>query len=344
MKRVLLGMSGGVDSSVTAVLLQRQGYEVLGATMLLNEEQQGLDDARYVCQKLGIEYYIIDGKKEFKKYVINNFNNEYIEAKTPNPCVECNKHIKFDFFYKKAKELNCDYIATGHYAKCEYSEKYNQYVLKVAEAEKKDQSYFLYGISKKVLEHVIFPLGNYKSKDEIRELAKKMELPVASKSDSQEICFIQDNNYAKYVCKKCNICPKSGNIVIYNDGKKEIIGKHNGIINYTIGQRKGLGIAYKEPLYVIKINKDNNELVVGTKENLYKKILYANNLNFLIPTYNNMQVWAKIRYRAEKSKAKINFEKDNVKVIFEEPQRAITPGQSVVFYDDDILIGGGIIY
>ena len=250
-KRVLLGMSGGVDSSTSAVILKNKGFEVVGATMRLWEDEsiedsESIKDARKVCEKLGIEYHVIDLRNEFREKVINNFMCTYMCGKTPNPCVECNKFMKFDKFYEIAKELNCDYIATGHYAKIEYSEKYKEYVLTKSNEEKKDQTYFLYGINKNILPYIIFPLSEFNDKEEIRNIAKENELEIAKKKESQEVCFIPDNNYTNFLSKNYTNFKKEnkkGNIVL-SDGT--ILGKHSGIINYTIGQRKGLGISYKE--------------------------------------------------------------------------------------------------
>lgn len=300
-------------------------------------------DAKRVCDKLEIPHYTLNYKEEFKKYVIDNFINCYKCARTPNPCVECNKYLKFDCFFEKAKELGCDYIATGHYAKIEYAEEYKRYVLKKSNAEKKDQTYFLYGIPKNVLEHVLFPLADYENKDDIRKIALKYDLQVAKKKDSQEICFIPDNNYIGFLNKNIKDKPKQGNIVLTNG---EILGKHKGIINYTIGQRKGLGVSYKEPLYVIDINPKTNEVIVGEESKLYANELIATNLNWLAidKLKEPIELEAKIRYRAKESTCTVEpVNEDRVKVIFNKSQRAITKGQSVVFYKNGIVIGGGII-
>lgn len=385
-KKVLLGMSGGVDSSVSAILLQKQGYEVIGATMRLWEDEKvekenneensenskinksektmdnsvdsSISDAKKVCEKLGIEHHVFDLREEFKKRVVNNFICTYMCAKTPNPCVECNKFMKFDAFYKIAKELGCEYIATGHYAKCFYSEEFKSYVLTKADAEEKDQSYFLYGIDKEILPHVIFPLSDFNNKEEIRKIAEENGLEVAKKKDSQEVCFIPDNDYIGFLRRehakdnenimndiklKENIVSKNGNIVLSSG---EILGKHTGLVNYTVGQRKGLGVSYKEPLYVLKLDKEKNEVVVGTEKELYADTLYANELNFLLNIkdgINNLEIEAKIRYRAKPAKAILNVENGIAKVKFYEEQRAITPGQSVVFYLNNIVLGGGKI-
>lgn len=355
-KRVLLGMSGGVDSSVSALLLQNAGYEVIGATMKLwepGDETEGestccgstaVFDAKRVCDKLGIPHYTLNYKEDFKCNVVDKFIEDYENAKTPNPCIECNKYLKFKCFYHKALELECDYIATGHYARTEYSEKYNQKVLKRSNESKKDQTYFLYTIPKNEIDHIIFPLQDFTSKQDIRKIAEEAGLSVAHKKDSQEICFVPDNNYQAFLRKYMKKEIKPGDIVLKGG---QILGKHNGLINYTIGQRKGLGIAYKEPLYVINLDIEKNEVVVGSEEELYSNTLYANELNWTVNVdlKNPIKCFAKIRYRAKEARATIYVEDaSKVRVEFEEPQRAITIGQSVVFYDDEgIVLGGGKI-
>ena len=354
MKKVLLGMSGGVDSSVSAIVLKEMGYEVIGATMKLWEDKCNPEieggccsfsatyDAKRVCDKLGIPHYTLNCEEDFTHYVIDDFIHCYKNCKTPNPCIECNRYLKFGAFYQKALELGCDYVATGHYAKIEYSPKYHQYVMKKSEAKQKDQTYFLYRIPKEVLPHILYPLESFQDKEEVRKLAERYELKVAHKKDSQEVCFIPDNNYVGFIKKNSPQSFQKGNIVL-KDGT--ILGTHEGLIHYTIGQRKGLGIGYKAPLYVIDLNKEKNEVVVGEETDLYQKELQATDCNFLldIDLSKPQEVMAKVRYRAKEAKAILTMEKNIAHVVFEEPQRAITPGQSVVFYIDDVVLGGGKI-
>ena len=346
-KKVLLGMSGGVDSSVSAILLKEQGYDVIGITLQLfagsccNLETNL--DAKNVCKYIGIPHITYDLRNEFKCNVIDDFINEYKNCRTPNPCIECNKHMKFGAMFEKAKELDCNYIATGHYAKIEYSEKYGQNVLKKSNSVAKDQSYVLYNLPRKMLDNVLFPLGNFTSKEEIREIARKHNLRVANKPDSEDICFIPDGNYKKFLEENSDLKPKEGNIV---NKYGEILGKHSGLYNYTIGQRKGLGISYKEPLFVIGFNKEKNELIVGTNEDTYKNEMIVNNLNWLLVDRlkEKCEVGVKTRYSTKETKATIEqIDKDIVKVTFEEPAQRITPGQSAVFYIDDVVLGGGKI-
>lgn len=344
--RVLLGMSGGVDSTVSALLLKKQGYEVIGVSLNLVDDKIN-EDAKKMAEKLGIEFYMYDGQKVFNKNVVDKFVESYLDTQTPNPCVECNKYIKFGLLNSLAKDFNCDNIATGHYANVEYCEKFKKYLLKKSKADTKDQTYFLHAIDKEVIQKILFPLSDFASKDEIRKIAQDNNLEVYKKPDSQEICFIPNDDYVCFIKNKTKQDFKSGNIKLDNG---EILGKHTGLIYYTIGQRKGLGIAYKEPLFVIKLDKQKNEVIVGTKDKLFSKQLYANNLNFFIDIKEDeiLEVKAKIRYRANPANAKVSFKLDKygntlAKVEFEEEQRAITKGQSVVFYIDDYVIGGGKI-
>lgn len=352
-KKVLLGMSGGVDSSVSAILLKQQGYEVIGITMKLweanNDEQENCTklsselDAKKVCDTLEIQHYTFDFRDKFQGKVIDNFICEYANCRTPNPCIECNRYMKFGEMYKKAKELGCSYIATGHYAKVEFDEEYQKYVLKKSNSIGKDQSYVLYNIDKDLLSHILFPLGDFETKDEIREIAKQNNLEVANKPDSEDICFIPDGNYKKFLEKNSNIKPKEGNIVNRNG---EILGKHNGLYNYTVGQRKGLGISYKVPLFVIGFNKEKNEVIVGEENELYRKEMKVGNVNLLLvdKIEKPLDVMVKIRYASKPAEAIITqTEAGIMQVIFKEAQRGITPGQSAVFYIDDVVVGGGKI-
>lgn len=284
-----------------------------------------------------MRHYILDFRKEFKECVINNFVNTYKKGMTPNPCIECNKYMKFGLMYKKAKELGCKYIATGHYAKTAYSEKYGRWVIKKANALSKDQTYVLWRIPKEIIEYIVFPLGNFQSKDEIRNIARDHNLQLNNKSDSEDICFIPDGNYKNFLEHNSMIKAKKGDIVNL-DG--EILGKHYGLYNYTIGQRKGLGIQNKVPLFVLAFDKIKNQVIVGEEKDLYKKEVLAKNINMLLfnKFKNLIEIKTKTRYSAKPTEAKLLQDGRNIKVIFKEPQRAITPGQSIVFYMKDVLV------
>ncbi len=338
-----MGISGGVDSSVSAILLQEQGYDVIGITMELQEEKEQIKDAKKVCEQLKIPHYVVDYKKEFEKYVIKDFCKNYANCKTPNPCIECNKYFKFGAMWEMAKKLGADFIATGHYAKTEYSSKYKQLVLKKSDSVFKDQSYMLWSIKKDIIPKIIFPLGKYTSKEKIRKIAQEYNLLIADKPDSQDICFIPNGDYKTFLERYANFKNKRGNIVTRNGN---VLGVHNGLYKYTIGQRKGLGVSYEVPLYVIDFNEEKNELIVGEENELYKNEIEVTDLNWLIENEPEdlTKIFVKTRYKANFAMATINkMENNKLKVIFDEPQKALTPGQSAVFYDGEIVLGGGKI-
>ena len=356
-KQVMIGMSGGVDSSVAAALLLERGYKVIGVTLKmweegLDESNQNIDgsccsltaieDAQRVAKQLNIPHYVLDFKETFKSSVVDYFIDEYTKGRTPNPCVACNKHIKFEALLQKAASMEVDYIATGHYAKIEFDPARKRHLLKKSKTSAKDQTYFLYNLTQEQLSRTLFPIGDY-TKDQIREIAERLNLAVASKPDSQEICFIKNNNYIDFISKNSNYVPEPGDFV---DKGGNFLGQHSGIINYTVGQRKGLGLSFGKPMYVIGLNAKENTVILGDDKDNYSSSLIATDINFI--AFDNldgpMQVKAKIRYAAKEAEATINPEGDGrVRVEFSVPQRAITPGQSVVFYKDDIVLGGGII-
>ena len=339
MKKVVVAMSGGVDSSLTAALLQNQGYKVIGVTMRLKDENFEIEDASEVAEKLGIEFHVVDFREDFKKSVVNYFIAEYLNGRTPNPCVKCNHEIKFGKLFEFAESLNANFLATGHYARIIFEN--NRFKLKKAVDLKKDQSYVLYNLNAEKLSKILFPLGEF-SKTETRELAEKLNLPVAHKKDSQEICFVPNDDYKSFLQ---NFAPNSdafqaGKII---DTSGKILGNHNGFANYTIGQRKGLGIAAENPLYVVKIDAENKKVIVGKNEETFSKNLTAKNIHWIYEPDFTKIFDAKIRYGFRTARCKIFDEKNLLRVEFLENQRAITPGQSIVFYDGDELIGGGII-
>ena len=344
MKKAAIALSGGVDSSVSALLLKQAGYEVVGFTakLLEGDFSQVVENASKVAEKLDIPFYSVDLSEYFKENIINYFNNSYRNGETPNPCIMCNKLVKWGKLYEFAKEKGCEYISTGHYA--DIKEKDGQYLLYPAKNSKKDQLYFLYNIPSEVLSKTIFPLSKFSSKDEIRQIAAENDLPSKSAKDSQDVCFIQSTTSSKYIN---NIIEhKKGDFVLYTTGEK--IGVHEGASKYTAGQRKGIGIAYSEPLYVIKTDVSKNIVYVGVKADTYSEKVFAKNVN--IHDYsvnNNFSADVKIRYnmKAESAEVKLNSDNKTAEIIFENPVSGVAKGQAAVFYDkcDGHLIGGGVI-
>lgn len=350
MKKALIAMSGGVDSSVCALLIKNNGYECIGVTMKLIGDgiapscctDDDINDAISVCDKLEIPHYLFNFSDNFKEYVIDTFVYAYENGCTPNPCIECNRHLKFDRLFKEAENFDCDRIVTGHYARVVFDEKSGRYLLQKALDTTKDQTYVLYSLSQNQLSKAYFPLGSM-TKDEVRALANDGDFINANKKDSQDICFIKDGRYTEFIEKYTGKCYPEGDF-INTDGK--ILGKHKGIIRYTVGQRKKLGLVLPDPLYVIDVCPDTNTVILGKEEHLFKRELYAHKINLIsVPKIDGeMRVKAKIRYRHPEAPATlIQTADDEIKLIFDEPQRAITRGQSVVFYEGDTVVGGGII-
>ncbi|MBO5524909.1 MAG: tRNA 2-thiouridine(34) synthase MnmA [Roseburia sp.] len=355
-KKVVVGMSGGVDSSVAAYLLKEQGYEVIGVTMQIwqdedefTQEENGgccglsaVDDARRVAERLEIPYYVMNFKQEFKKNVMDYFTAEYLRGRTPNPCIACNRYVKWEALLNRSLEIGADYIATGHYARVEQLNN-GRYAIKNSVTAAKDQTYALYNLTQEQLSRTLMPVGAY-TKDEIREIAENIGLMVAHKKDSQEICFIPDNDYAGFIDRERGAeVPPPGNFV---SPAGEILGVHKGITHYTIGQRKGLGIALGHPVFVTEIRPETNEVVLGSNEDVFTTELFADHLNFMaLPDIKDGTVLkAKIRYSHAGSLCKVTRTgEDELHCEFLEPVRAVTPGQAVVLYDGDYVAGGGSI-
>jgi tRNA-specific 2-thiouridylase len=351
-KRVLVAMSGGVDSSVACALLKKKGYDVIGISMKLWPKEEcgyhqetsccsleAIRDARFVSERLSIPFYVLDFHKEFKKEVIDYFSSEYLKGRTPNPCILCNEKIKFGILIKKAQELNARYVATGHYAAIEYNKARGRYILKEGVDKRKDQSYVLFSLTQDQLSKIIFPLSNL-TKDKVRMRARRMGFLIHNKHESQEICFVQDD-YVNYLKKHFKNKIKPGPIL---DEKGDILGTHKGVPFYTIGQREGLGIAYKHALYVIRIDKEKNAIIVGPKESRYFKRVMVGNLNWINkPDKDLLRAKVKIRSQHKKADARLQLLNGAVQITFDKPQESPTPGQAAVFYSRKMVIGGGWI-
>lgn len=357
MKKVMVGMSGGVDSSVAAMLLRENGYEVMGVTLklfsdedIIQAEKDGktccalsdVEDARSVAYRLGFEHLVFNFKDNFREHVMKQFADSYLAGRTPNPCIECNRHVKFDKMLRRAQELGYDYIATGHYAVNEYDEKSGRYLLKRPADRSKDQTYVLYSLTQEQLAHTLFPLGKLE-KSQVRGLAEKAGLVNSAKPDSQDICFVPDGKYSEFIRKFTGEEVPCGSFV---DMKGRILGEHKGIINYTIGQRKRLGISLGKPAYVIKKDIAENTVTLGDENDLYTKSLIAEDVNLIsvAELTSPMKITAKTRYSQTEQPAVLSYlGNGDYLVEFDKPQRAVTSGQAVVFYDGDVVVGGGTI-
>lgn len=353
--RVVVGMSGGVDSSVAAYLLKEEGYEVIGVTMQIWQDEDhitveesggccglsAVDDARRVAQTLDIPYYVMNFKQEFKTHVMDYFIEEYLSGRTPNPCIACNRYVKWESLLKRSLDIGADYIATGHYARIEQLEN-GRYALRQSATAAKDQTYALYNLTQEQLSRTLMPVGAY-TKEEIRGLAEKIGLPVAHKPDSQEICFVPDGDYAGFIERSTGCAVHPGNFV---NTKGEIIGTHKGIVHYTIGQRKGLNLSMGRPVFVVEIRPKSNEVVIGEGDEVFAGELLAGQVNYMCRSdfEDGMEALVKIRYNHRGDICRLYHQgSDRVRCVFEKPQRAVTPGQAVVFYEGEYVLGGGTI-
>jgi tRNA-specific 2-thiouridylase len=349
-KRILVAMSGGVDSSTVAAILKSEGHDVIGVTMQLWDYSEGesgccspddFRDARMVAEEIEIPHYVVNYMDVFKKYIVDDFINNYLSGRTPNPCVLCNQFMKFNFLLRRAMELGADCLATGHYARIETDEERRGFHLCKAVDESKDQSYFLFALTQKELSRLIFPLGSM-TKNEVRKVAQSMNLRVANKPDSQEVCFLTGGNYRDFLKSHRELKNTRGEIVDMNGN---VLGLHDGVFSFTVGQRRGLGFSNGKPLYVINIDPESNRVVVGEEKDIFKTKLIANNLIWIEEvTQDEIHVKARIRYRHRESDAIVHIMSGGKAFVeFKDPQRAITPGQAVVFYEGDRVIGGGWI-